>query len=42
MIILKNSLIFLVGLTNLKMEFGEAKIGGKYISGPKIGSGSFG
>lgn len=24
------------------MEFGEGKIGGKYIVGPKIGSGSFG
>jgi serine/threonine protein kinase len=24
------------------MEFGEGKIAGKYIAGPKIGSGSFG
>ena len=24
------------------MDFGQGKIGGKYVAGPKIGSGSFG
>ena len=32
----------IIVLNYLKMEFGEGKIGGKYITGPKIGGGSFG